>query len=101
MSTIHKIQTIGNIPDYINAFVKFQRESLEEIRIKSEAEMGTGCLTLRCSQEKNIMDVIYLDDENMKLLFENWMTLSQNIPKDKILYIVQDIDLNSVFLLYI
>ena len=101
MSTIQKIQTIGNVPDYINAFIKFQRDSLEEIRIKSEEEMGPGCLTLRCSQEKNIMDVIYLDDENMKTLFENWMTLSQNIPKDKILYIVQDIDLNSVFLLYI
>lgn len=101
MSTIHKIQTIGSVPDYINTFVKFQRESLEEIRIKSESEMGPGCLTLRCSQEKNIMDVIYLDDDNMKKLFENWMTLSQNIPKDKILYIVQDIDMNSVFLLYI
>lgn len=101
MSTIHKIQTIGNVPDYINAFIKFQRESLEEIRIKSESEMGPGCLTLRCSQEKNIMDVIYLDDENMKTLFENWMTLSQNIPKNKVLYIVQDLDLNSVFLLYI
>ena len=101
MSTIHKIQTIGNVPDYINAFVKYHRESLEEIRIKSEEEMGPGCLTLRCSQEKNMMDVIYLDDDNMKTLFENWMTLSQNIPKDKILYIVQDIDLNSVFLLYI
>lgn len=101
MSTINKIQTIGSVPDYINTFVKFQKDSLEEIRIKSEAEMGSGCLTLRCSQEKNIMDVIYLDDDNMKLFFENWMTLSQNIPKDKILYIVQDIDLNSVFLLYI
>lgn len=101
MSTIHKIQTIGNVPDYINAFIKFQRDSLEEIRIKSEEEMGPGCLTLRCSQEKNIMDVIYLDDENMKTLFENWMTLSQNIPKNKVLYIVQDLDLNSVFLLYI
>ena len=101
MSTIQKIQTIGNVPDYINAFIKFQRDSLEEIRIKSEEEMGPGCLTLRCSQEKNIMDVIYLDDENMKTLFENWMTLSQNIPKNKVLYIVQDLDLNSVFLLYI
>lgn len=101
MSHISKIQTIGSVPDYINTFVKFQRESLEEIRIKSESELGPGCLTLRCSQEKNIMDVIYLDDDNMIKLFENWMTLSQNIPKEKILYIVQDIDMNSIFLLYI
>ena len=29
------------------------------------------------------------------------MTLSQNIPKNKVLYVVQDLDLNSIFLLYI
>ena len=67
MSTIHKIQTIGNIPDYINTFVKFQKESLEEIRIKSKQRYGYRTSNLTCIQEKNIMDVIYLDDENMKL----------------------------------
>ena len=56
-----------------------------------------------CSQETNKMDVSYMDHGNMCQILreDSWMALYNNIPQDKKLFFVQDLDLNSVFLIYI
>lgn len=97
------IQTVNSAPSYITEFIHTNLSQLNEIFEKEQSERGPGCMRFLCSQETNKMDVSYMDHGNMCQILreDSWMSLYQNIPQDKKLFFVQDIDLNSVFLIYI
>ena len=97
------IQNINSAPEYINLFIKNNSEQLNNIYNEGMKSNSYGILCFQCSQEKNIMDVQFMNDEMMLEIIqkESWEQLKKSIPESKKLYFVKDIDLNSVFLIYI
>tara|TARA_Y100000389_G_scaffold75672_1_gene72326 strand:+ start:1297 stop:1545 length:249 start_codon:yes stop_codon:yes gene_type:complete len=65
--------------------------------------LEVGIMVFQCSQEQNKMDVQFMNDEMMCEIIakESVMNLKNNIQKDKKLFFIQDLDLNSVFLIQI
>lgn len=98
-----RIQNIQSAPNYITSFIGNNREQLEDIYKGGCENFGTGCLYFLCSEEDNKMDVQFMNDEMMCSILssESWFQLKNSISEDKKLFFVKDIDLNSVFLIYV
>ena len=60
-------------------------------------------MVFQCSQEQNKMDVQFMNDEMMCEILEkeSVQNLKNNICEDKKLFFIQDLDLNSVFLIQV
>tara|TARA_B100001094_G_C17544421_1_gene490715 strand:- start:85 stop:387 length:303 start_codon:yes stop_codon:yes gene_type:complete len=98
------IQTINSAPEYINIFIKNNLEKLtgiydEGININKDG----GVLFFQCSEENNKMDVQFKNNEMMLEILEkdSWENLKLSIQENKKLFIVNDMDKNSIFLIYI
>lgn len=98
-----RIQNVQSAPSYINEFIQANIGDLTKIHEEGLKSQGFGCLGFVCSNNDNRMDVQYLDETRMCeiLAKESWMQLKDNIPENKKLFFINDIDLNSVFLVYI
>ena len=97
------VQNINSAPEYINIFIKNNLEKLTEIYDEGiNNYKDGGVLFLKCSEEKNIMDVQFKNNEMMLEILEknSWENLKSSIQGKK-LFIVNDIDKNSIFLIYI
>lgn len=104
------IQVVNSCPNYISIFIKNNNEQLLKIykeglesTVKRDSNFKKGILLFNCSEKQNIMNVQFADDEKMQtmLTVDSVNNLKANIPDDKNLYFIMDIDLNSVFLVYI
>ena len=97
-----RIQTIDSTPPYIGKFIKNNMKQLSDIHDEGIKENGVGCLGFKCSQKENKMDVFFMNEEMMlkQLQKESWEQLKQTI-NDKMLFLVNDLDINSIFLVYI
>jgi quinol monooxygenase YgiN len=97
-----RIQTIESTPPYIGKFIKDNMKQLSDIHEESIKEHGVGCLGFICSQTENKMDVFFMNEEMMlkQLQKESWEQLKKTI-NDKMLFLVKDLDINSIFLVYI
>ena len=101
-----EIQHVESAPDYIHKFIHSNMEQLCKIYdegMYTNSDLEKGILCFQCSQENNKMDVQFMNDEMMCEIIqkESFMNLKNNIPEGKKLFIVQDIDINSIFLIYI
>ena len=100
------IQNVDSAPDYIMKFIHINMEQLCNIYdegLNNNPDLDKGIMLFQCSQEKNKMDVQFYNDEMMCEILEkeSVMNLKNNIQKDKKLFFIQDLDLNSVFLIQI
>jgi hypothetical protein len=100
------IQQVDSAPDYIQKFIHMNMEDLCTIYdegMETNPDLEKGILLFQCSQETNKMDVQFMNDEMMCEIIEkdSYMNLKNNIPDNKKLFFIQDLDLNSVFLIYI
>jgi len=100
------IQQIDSAPEYIKNFIHLNSEQLFKIYeegMTNNSDLDKGILCLQCSQENNKMDVQFMNDTMMCEIIEkdSYMNLKNNIPENKKLFFVQDLDINSVFLIYI
>lgn len=104
------IQIIDSCPSYISIFIKNNNEQLVkiyneglEIKKKEDENFKKGILLFNCSEKENIMNVQFADDEKLQTLLakESVSRLKANIPSDKNLYFIFDMDRNDVFLVYI
>ena len=97
------IQMASSAPDYINAFLKTNMEKLQDIYEEGVHHFGSGCMMLQCSQVTNDMNVQFMGDEMMCHILEkdSWFALKAGIPESKKLFFVQDIERDSIFLIYI
>ena len=100
------IQQIDSAPDYIKNFIHLNSEQLLKIYDEGMVEnpdLDKGILCFQCSQENNKMDIQFMNDVMMCEIIEkdSYMNLKNNIPENKKLFFVQDLDINSVFLMYI
>ena len=100
------IQNVDSAPDYIMKFIHMNMEQLCNIYdegMYNNPELDKGIMVFQCSEENNKMDVQFMNDEMMCEILEkeSVMNLKNNIQKDKKLFFIQDLDLNSVFLIQV
>lgn len=100
------IQNIDSAPDYIMKFIHMNMEQLCKIYdegLNNNPGLEKGIMVFQCSQENNKMDVQFMNDEMMREILEkeSVQNLKNNIEKDKKLFFIQDLDLNSVFLIQV
>ena len=95
------IQNVSSTPEYISNFINSNLEQLNNIHDGGMDEFKEGCLGLRCSEEQNTMDVFFMNEEQIlvNLQKESWENLKNST--DKKLFMVNDIDKNSIFLIYV
>ena len=100
------IQNVDSAPDYIMKFIHNNMEQLCKIYdegMYNNSELDKGIMVFQCSEENNKMDVQFMNDEMMCEILqkESVQTLKNNIEEDKKLFFIQDLDLNSVFLIQV
>ena len=100
------IQNVDSAPDYIMKFIHMNMEQLCKIYdegMYNNPDLDKGIMVFQCSEENNKMDVQFYNDEMMCEILqkESVQTLKNNIAEDKKLFFIQDLDLNSVFLIQV
>jgi hypothetical protein len=100
------IQNVDSAPDYIMKFIHNNMEQLCKIYdegMYSNPDLDKGIMVFQCSDKENKMNVQFMNDEMMCEILqkESVMNLKNNIQKDKKLFFIQDLDLNSVFLIQV
>ena len=100
------IQNVDSAPDYIMKFIHGNMEQLCKIYdegMYNNPQLDKGIMVFQCSQEQNKMDVQFMNDEMMYEILqkESVTNLKNNIEEDKKLFFIQDLDLNSVFLIQV
>lgn len=96
-----QIQNISSTPKYISDFINHNFTKLIEIYDNGISENNTGVLSLKCSEKDNKMDVFFMNEEQILLTLqkESWENLKNST--DKKIFLVNDLDINSIFILYI
>ena len=99
---MNNVQTINSAPQYISEFIKKNMEQLIQIHDEGKQEHGIGCLGCKCSDTENTMDVFYMNEENISTMLqkESWEQLKNTIIEKK-LFLVNDLDKSSIFLIYV
>ena len=97
------IQHINSAPDYITKFISGNMEQLGNIYKEGLDQNPNGILACKCSEKENRMDVQFMNEQMILEMItkESWDPLKSSIPEDKKLMFIQDIDLNSIFLIYV
>ena len=97
-----KIQNIESTPEYIGDFLRKNMDQLIHIYDEGMEEHKTGCLGFKCSQTENKMDVFFMTEEILLQMLskESWEQLKGTI-NDKKLFLINDLDKNSIFLVYV
>jgi len=99
------IQNVSSTPDYISKFINTNLEQLNNIHDGGMDEFKEGCLGLKCSEEENTMDVFFMNRELLikSIAEESWEQLKNSLKEkeDKKLFLVNDLDRNAIFLVYI
>jgi len=99
------IQT-DSCPDYINKFIHMNMEQLMKIYdegMYENPELDKGIMLFLCSEKENKMDVQFMNDTMMCEIIQtdSLKNLKDNIQENKKLLFIQDIDINSIFLIQI
>ena len=97
-----KIQNISSSPEYISKFINHNFHKLLEIYDEGITNFGCGVLSFKCSEKDNKMDVFFMNEEQIltNLQKESWESLKKSI-NDKKLFMINDLDKNSIFLIYV
>ena len=97
------IQHINSAPDYITKFISGNVEQLVKIYKEGLIDNPEGILGCKCSEKDNRMDVQFMNEEMILEMIakESWEPLKGSIPEGKKLMFIMDLDLNSVFLIYV
>lgn len=97
------IQNVKSTPPYVESFLQTNSDKLFEIYDQGMKEHNNvGCLGLKCSEKENKMDVFFMNEELLlqTLKQDSWDSLKESIQGRK-LFMIQDLDLNSIFLVYL
>ena len=97
-----KIQNIDSTPEYIGKFLRENMDQLIHIHDEGIEEHKIGCLGFKCSQTENKMDVFFMTEEIILQMLqkESWEQLKETINEKK-LFLINDLDKNSIFLVYV
>ena len=83
------IQNISRLPDFIDEFIKFNKDQLIEIYDVNIKIYKYGLLFFQCSKEKNNVDVMFLFEEKILEMLnkEDWEMLKIDALDKKIFLI--------------
>ena len=95
------VQHISSAPEYISKFINHNFTKLIEIYDQGISENGCGVLSFKCSESENKMDVYFMNESQilLNLQKESWENLKNST--DKKIFMVNDLDKNSIFLIYV
>ena len=95
------VQHISSAPEYISKFINHNFTKLIEIYDQGISENGCGVLSFKCSESEKKMDVYFMNEEQIlvNLQKESWENLKNST--DKKIFMVNDLDKNSIFLIYV
>jgi hypothetical protein len=96
-----EIKDADSVPSYIGNFMNSNIEKLITIHDDEKEKNGIGYLGFNCSEKDNKMDVYYKPEKLMDgFEKEQWEQIKNTIG-DKKLFLINDLDLKTVFLIYI
>ena len=97
------IRHIESAPNYITNFIHTNMEQLCKIYEEGLVSNSEGILGCICSEKDNRIDVQFMNEEQITEIItkESWIPFKETIPENKKLLMVQDIDLKSVFIIYV
>ena len=97
------VQHIDSAPNYITQFISGNMDQLCKIYEEGLVDNPEGILGCKCSEKDNRMDVQFMNEEMILEMIakESWEPLKESIPEGKKLMFIMDIDLDSVFLIYV
>ena len=97
------IQNIQSAPGYITTFIRGNIEKLGEIYNEGLISNSEGILTCICSEKDNRIDIQFMNETMILEMItkETWEPLKETIEENKKLMFIKDLDLNSIFLIYI
>ena len=99
------IQNISSLPPYLSQFVNTNHEQLNDIYMKSREQVGPGILSFKVDDSDNRVDVKYMPDQeilqsmNIEVLEGLKRQARQN--GDKKIYLIEDLEKSSMFIVYI
>jgi anti-sigma regulatory factor (Ser/Thr protein kinase) len=91
------------MPEYIKSFIQTNGEQLNNIyEAGYSANENNGCLGMKCSIEKNKMDVFFMNKEQiLQYIKEDDYNKIEDQSHGKKIYLISDLDINSLFIIYI
>ena len=96
------IQQASSTPPYITDFMNQNMVKLMEIYETGISQEKFGCLGLKCSQKENKMDVYFMNESILSsMLQKDSLEQLKDSMENKKLFLIQDIDMNSIFLVYL
>ena len=96
------VQNISSLPPYLNKFMKDNFDKLNEIYTEHKENIGDGVLSFKCKESENKVDVMYMVEELIIQNFskETWENL-KNSRGDKKIYLIEDLEKSSMFIVYV
>ena len=93
------VKQISRGPEYIMNFINFNMTKLNEIYKEGIETHTTGVLGFKCSKKENKMDVFFMSEPVICTYIQKdcWKQWQQNTPTGKKLFLVHDLDINSIF----
>jgi hypothetical protein len=96
------IQTASSTPPHISDFMNKHMEKLMEIYEEGISREKFGCLGMKCSQKENKIDVFFTNEEMLlKMLAKESFEQLKETMENKKLFLIQELDMNSIFLVYL
>jgi len=96
------VQNVSTVPKHIDDFIKGNQDKLNEIYDEGMEAFKEGFLSFKCAKSQNKMDVLFLHEEQVLENFpkDSWENLKKT-RGSKRLFMIEDLDHNSMFIVYI
>lgn len=97
------IKHVDIMPEYIKSFIQSNKEQLSNIyEVGYQNNNNEGCLGMNCSIETNKMDVFFMNNDLIlnHITSETYEKIKSD-SNDKSIYLINDLDINSLFIIYI
>ena len=96
------VQNVSTVPSHIDDFIQGNLEQLNKIYQEGFDSLGDGALSFKCQKSENKMDVKFLCEEEIIHSFtkDNWEQIKVARGEKK-LFLIEDYDMNSLFIVYI
>ena len=97
------IHNIESGPKYITTFIYGNRDKLIEIYNEGLNNYPDGILFCKCSEKDNRIDVQFIDEILLAEIFEKkgLKNIRDSTPIDKKSLLIEDLDLETFFLIYV
>ena len=96
------VKQTSSTPPHITDFMNKNMVKLMEIYNEGISREKFGCLGMYCSKAENKMDVFFMNKETLQKSLDekSFQTLEESMENKK-LFLINELDMNSIFLVYL